>query len=354
MARRGSPPSFRLISPRTLRWLGATLLALCLAVAALGLVTALYLDRALESSQSAAPALVPMPPSAALDPLAKGPAPQPETDNDANLARDAIAAPADTTAAMAAAPTVAPAAEPLVSPIEPDTLPDVAAATAALATIEPRSGTSATDAAEPSPPPVAAMPDPRPRPGPSSPPIGWSMEYGVFARDRAAKRLQQELARHGLEAFLVATHTPSGRPLLRVRSTLLADRPAAQAASATAARALGIAPLVHRARSIAQPEKQYWVQFGAFPRYQQATRLHTKLAAHGVATTVHSARTKSGKVLFLVRSTGYHDRALAVAAGLRGEAAAKVSFFVGERPAPLKDEPRRSRAAPTPGLDRSG
>jgi rare lipoprotein A len=184
------------------------------------------------------------------------------------------------------------------------------------------------------------------------------VEYGVYTNARAAKRLQQALADQGLKTVIAPTHTPDGRPLLRVRSAPELDYGTAKAASENARQALKLSALVHRGMpapeqdaapaAVAQASKPgasqgYWVQFGAFPHRPQAERLQEQLARGGVETAVSTMRGTSGRTLYRVRSLNLPDRDSALAVAGRGQGAGSADFLVGQSIArPGAAEPNRT------------
>jgi cell division protein FtsN len=294
------------------RILSASLLALSLLVTLAGLGTAIYLE--------------PAPDAVAVTPQAAQPAALPVARNSEPIPFVPTAAPASPEAPPAVAtPPAADAPRPADPPAEP-----------------PSAGSSAPLSPS-APPQVAALE----APAAMAPALGetgrYWVEYGVFVGERYAQRLQQRLADHGLAASLVATHAPDGRPLMRVRSVALADYVEAREVAERARQALGIGPLVHR--SVGEPtrtpatvpvtsstrgdQRYYWVQFGAFPRAEQAARVKNALSDSGVDTIVATAHAASGRLLFLVRSVELADRDSALALAHRGQQAANVDFLVG-------------------------
>ena len=234
----------------------------------------------------------------------------------------------------------------------------------ALPAIEPQAG--GTRAESPPPAQTALLEPPSGSPAPSAAPLALApppgqaaeprpvtqywVEYGVFAGQRYARRLQQALAEQGLDTRIVRTHTPQGRPLLRVRSEATADLAAARAAAATAEGALTISTLVHRAApSAAAATKHYRVQFGTFPTRQQAAQLKRDLSKGGVAATVSLVRGKGDKPLYFVRSLRLPDRLSATLLAARGREIAQVDGLIEEH----GSRPYRSLPPPPPGVAQS-
>lgn len=341
MARRGSLPSTpsRIFTrrSRSSRILSAALLTLSVFVTLAGLATAIYLERLRDSSRPA-----PASPSA----IAPTSAPIVAVSDAHEVA---VVGPApggsqhDPMAAGAAVPTKAAAGE---SPAEPR-----------AGSTTPHAETVSTRTAMLEAPPV----QPAPAVTTLAPRVEathrYWVEYGVFVGHRYAKRLQQALANQGLDATLVATRAPDGRPLVRVRSAPMPDYAQARAAAQSARSALKISTLVHRVAAPAPaavaaapelapaPSRGYWVQFGAFPHRHQAARLQSELARGGLETIVSSMRGTSGRTLFYVRSVGFADHQSAVAAAHRGQEAANVDFLVGRSTA--RSASRAGEAAPS-------
>jgi cell division septation protein DedD len=290
MVRRELPPTSRIFVKKRswpARLVGAALLGSAAAAAGLGLGAGLYLD------PGSAPAPAPIASAASPDTPIEAPLPE---------ARDPRR-----TAAARLKPAVAP--PPLPAP--------------ALPALEPQSGPSTPPAPTAPAPAVAALPPPEapaaaPAPPPSPAPRaaatraapGYWVEYGVFAGEHYARRLQQSLSAQGIRSIITRTHTPAGRPLWRVRSAGLSDLGAARAAAGAARQSLKLASLIHRHAPARAPKaERYWVEFGRFPARPEARRMQQKLAQHGIATTVTSMRDKSGKPLFSVRSSHLASRA---------------------------------------------
>ena len=345
MARRGSLPSTpsRIFNrrSRSSRIFSIALLTLSVFVTLAGLATAIYLEQPRGSSSPA-----PASPSATAPTSASIVAVS-------DAQETAVIGPApggsqhDPMAAAAAMPT--PAA--LESPTEPR-----------VGSTTPHAEIVPTQTAMLEAPP--ALPTPAitaPVPSVETTHRYW-VEYGVFVGTRYAKRLQQALASQGLDATLVSTRAPDGRPLVRVRSAPMPDYAQARAAAQSARSALKISTLVHRVAAPVPvavaaapqlgpaPSRGYWVQFGAFPHRHQAARLQSELARSGLETVVSSMRGTSGKPLFYVRSAPLPDRGSAVAVASRGQEAAKVDFLIGRslaRPA-VALPPKNTRAQPPP------
>lgn len=313
MARRTVPPTSRIFSKKKSVWsrlFGTLALTFALAVAAIGIGTAIYLERphAPARTASAEQNLTPLPAPAVV--------PAPEH---------------DPRAAAAAIPAAA---------------PPPGAAAPALALVEPQAGAPAPVKAPqvksaaleaPSAPPPSARAAPLPPPA-AAPRGHYWVEYGAFVGPFYAKRLQQALTRNGVESVVVETHGRHGRKLLRVRSVPLAALAAARQAAEKANAALHLAALIHSGSPEAgAPARRYWVQFGAFSKPTQAARLQRRLAHAGLGTTVTSVRGTSGNALFLVRSTPLSTHQAAVAIALRARPLARTDCLVGTA---------RSRAAP--------
>jgi cell division septation protein DedD len=306
------------------RILSGSLLAPSLLVTLAGLGTAIYLERARDLAAAAPPAPVaalrtetpdqaaaPLPGAAVLTRATREP-PAPVD------AAPAVPAVAESPAVVS--PPV-PAPPPAESPVAGSSAPMAPAMARQVAALE-------------APPPAAAAALPAAATG------HYWVEYGVFVGERYARRLQQALADHGLAATVVASHAPDGRPLLRVRSAAMADYAGARAAAASAEQALGIGTLVHRSAGespaptpapviASSGDQRYWVQFGAFPRPQQAERVKDVLQQSGIDTIVSTMRATSGRLFFLVRSVRLPDRDSALALAHRGRQAANVDVLVG-------------------------
>lgn len=351
MARRNSLPAanariFSRKPSRTSRILSGLLLSLSLLVTLAGLGTAVYLERARDSAT----------PVAAESPSADTPAVASPIVPAAVVAKNETHDPMAASAAIPAPPPAPPSIEPLAGP---------AAATAAPAqsvgSVE-RPGAASAPAVAPPAPQVARLevtPEPPARAVTQSPAAPTTLtetreptnttstaqywvEYGVYTNARAAKRLQQALADQGLDTVIARTHTPDGRPLLRVRSTSELDYGAAKMASDNAGRRLKLSALVHRGtpaagEAVAQgpaakasASQGYWVQFGAFTHRPQAARLQEQLAKNGIETAVSTMRGTSGRTLYWVRSLNLPDRDSAMAIATRGQAAGNADFLVGQ------------------------
>ncbi len=347
MARRGSLPETpsRIFTrrSRSSRIFSAILITLSVFVTLTGLATAIYLERSREAPPVRAD-------SAGAHGLAVSASAVP-----ASEVREVVAnAPAEgsTHDPLAAAAAVPPPAPP-EAPSEPR-----AGSTTPLT--EPTAPQTALLETPPLATPSAAMPG-----TPARIATQYWVEYGVFAGEGYARRLQRALAARGLEATVVPTHTPKGRPLIRVRSLLLDDQRQAHAAARSARAALKIGTLVHRvpapptsaAAAAHQPgppaSRGYWVQFGAFPHRDQAARLQAQLARGGLPTVISAMRASSGRTLFCVRSIGHSDRQTAVAAARRGQRTANVDFLVG-RAGPSTGHPREMAPSSPPDMHDSG
>ncbi len=355
MARRELRPAARLfVKKRTAgsRAAGALLLTLSLGVAGFGIATAVYLEQPAGTGPRETPhvmATVPAPPH---DPLAAAAAvpsdaevpPPPSIALPALEPQAGASVPPAGAAAVAAPETLPPAASPALEPQAGPSVPS------------PSGPPPQTAALEPPPPPAASPPAalaaPIPPPAAELPERYW-VEYGVFAREPGALRLQQELRREGLAAIIVGTHGRDGRKLLRVRSAPLADLGAAQHDIGAARRGLRLAALLHRgspAAATAMPAAQYRVQFGAFAYPQHAAQLSRELSRGGLAVTVSSVRGASGKPLYLVRSLPVPDHAQAVALGARGQELAQTDFLIEQSPGPGAQH-LPARAPPRPVAD---
>jgi cell division protein FtsN len=308
------------------RIVSGSLLALSLLVTLAGLGTAIYLERARDM---AAPAPSAAPPAILV----------------VTEAPTVTALPPSTAASTRERHDSPPAAAAVSPPVSESPVPESPAVET-----PPAAGSSAPAAASrpqeiaalEAPPPAAVAPPPAEAAG------HYWVEYGVFAGEHYAKRLQQILADHGLAAVVVATHAPSGRPLLRVRSPGIADHAEARAAADGAQQALGIGTLIHHSAGelAAMPAPSmslagsaggnlpYWVQFGAFPHRQQAAQVKDALEQGGIDTAISQMQATSGRLLFLVRAVRIADRDSALALAHRGQQAANLDFLVGRNLAP--------------------
>jgi cell division protein FtsN len=337
---------------RTSRVLSALLLSLSLLVTLAGLGTAIYLERARDSATTPSPLAAELP-SGGAAPIVPA-------------AMVATNEPHDPMAAAAAIP-VPPPTPPSIEPSAGTAATPASPARRIESPERHQGGTSSPPSVSPSPQ-IARLevtPQPAPRavtvspaapttaietrepatPTNTAPATSYWVEYGVYTNTRAAKRLQQALADQGLETVIAPTHTPDGRPLLRVRSAPALDYGAAKAASENARQALKLSALVHRGtpapdQPVAQPTvsqapassapQGYWVQFGAFPYRAQAVRLQEQLARSGIDTAVSTMRGTSGRTLYWVRSLNLPDRDSAVAVATRGQQAGSTDFLVGQ------------------------
>ena len=365
----------------------AVVLGLSVIIALAGLGTAIYLQHAPEltasvASPTSALAAIPMPApvtgrsaTANLAPAPSEPAPLPRE------ARAAPSAPADpiTAAPSPSAPSpapsddlpdLAPTAGTSVAPGAAASAPDIVPAspplalTAAVVALAPAAPVAVAplpqrdDPAAATAPsqPIASLEAPRAalaEPAPATPAEGanaaprfW-VEYAVYARRHYADHLQKDLAKQGLDTVVVRTHTPDGRPLLRVRSAHPVDREAAETAAATARQSIKIVALIHRlagdagATIASNPATPlYWVRVGSFAARHSATAARRALARHGIATILYSARDKADKPLFYLKSSGNPDRL--AAAGLAARAGTYVTAPASVRMSALP----ASRAAP--------
>jgi cell division protein FtsN len=358
----------------------ALVLGLSVIIAVAGLGTAIYFQHAPEltasiASPTSALAAIPMPApamgrpaTASLAPAPSEPAPLPGDARPApSAAADAIAA-APPPSPNADLPDVAPTAGTSVAPGAAASAPDIvpaspplAAAVVALAPAAPvavvplpqRDDPAAATA--PSQPvasleaPLATLSEPAPATpaeGASAAPRFW-VEYAVYARRHYADNLQRDLAMQGLDAVVVRTHTPDGRPLLRVRSGHPVDRETAETATATARQSIKIVALIHRLPGDAgatiagiPATPLYWVRLGSFTARHSATAARQALARHGIPTVLYSARDKAEKPLFYLRSSANPDRLAAaeLAARAKSYVIAPASVRMSALPA--------SRAAP--------
>lgn len=348
---------------RASRIFSALLLTLSLLATLTGLATAIYLERARDAADPTTLAETASPAAAApIVQTAAMPADQSAADA-ASKTHDPMAA----SAAIPAPPSIEPragAAAPAVSPARSPESPEHEPATSSPTIVAPPSPQVARLEVTPEPPAPAVTRSPAATvdaheavtsPATIATTPYW-VEYAVYTNARAAKRLQQTLSDQGLKTVIVATHTPDGRPLLRVRSGSELDYGAAKAASDNVRQALKLSALIHRgtptreqdgapaavARESAPSVSQgYWVQFGAFPHRPQAERLQQELARGGVATAVSTMRGTSGRTLYRVRSLNLPDRDSALAVAGRGREAGSTDFLVGQsiaRPA----EPNRT------------
>lgn len=317
---------------RDVRWFSAAILATCVTVTGVGLALGFYLDHprdpapAVTSATEDAPRLALLP-IAAVDTSTVPDAPSPSSSPTlaARAALELQSPPAE--ANLAPAPEAVPVSPPLAAETPPPTPAPERLATLA---IEPLAGTSA-----PEPAPASRVAVARTAAIPTAPRHDaagqYWVEYAVFAHERSAEHLRQALAALHLKTSVVATHTPEGRRLWRVRSPM-AERGGVEADARRAEQKLGIKPLIHRTTPRRTTHAQYWVQFGAFPTIEPAVHLQRVLADNGVKASLRSARTSTGKPLFLVRVEGFPDRKLATLVGELGGSAAKVAFLVGRSP----------------------
>src|SRR6185437_14889454 len=268
----------------------------------------------------AASAAIPAPPR--IEPSAGAAAPTASTN--APSASPTRSAPSPTHAAASSSSTIVTPPAPQVARLEVAPEPPTRAVTQSpAATVEAHEATTSPETNE----------------------TPYWVEYAVYTNARAAKRLQQALADQGLQTVIVSTHTPNGRPLLRVRSAPDLDYSTAKAASENVRQALKLSALIHRGTptqeqddapaAVAQAATPsashgYWVQFGAFPHRPQAEHLREQLARGGVETAVSTMRGTSGRTLYWVRSLNLPDRDSALAVAGRGQAAGSTDFLVGQ------------------------
>jgi cell division protein FtsN len=340
------------------RIFGGLLMVLSLIVTLAGLGTAVYLERLQELSIAAAPPAADGAPITA--PIAPQPAPVTST-----LAQSEVRS--DPLAASAAVPsTLAP---PLTATIA---TPPATDATTGSSSPTPPLTEVTQELAVPEPPAANEPPEVTVTVAPTNPPVAdqpehYWVEYGVFAGERYAQRLQQSLADLGLDAMVTPAPSRSGRHLVRVRSAQLLGYAAAHAAALQAQAELKIDTLIHRtdgpsapvvsvhaapepvasSGTSTPPQAPYWVQFGAYPHHQQAARFQERLASQGIDTVVISVRGVSGRTLYCVRSVGLNDRTSALAMGQRGQQATNADFLVGQIALHSAPIPRPKPAIPT-------
>lgn len=344
---------------RTSRIFSALLLTLSLLATLTGLGTAVYLERARDAETTAVATETTSPVAAA--PIV------PATAIAANTTHDPMAA----SAAIPAPPAIEPragAATPTAAPTRDAESPEQLAATSSPATVAPPASQVARLEVTAEPPARALTLSPAATVDAHEPatPVATAtaatqsqywVEYGVYTNARAAKRLQQALSDQGLNTVIAPTHTPDGRPLLRVRSAAELDYGTAKAASENVRQALKLSALVHRGTpardqdaapaAVAQvstpsASQGYWVQFGAFPHRPQAERLQEQLARGGIETAVSTMHGTSGRILYWVRSLNLPDRDSALAVAGRGQDAGSTDFLVGQSIARPTAEPNRT------------
>ncbi len=315
------------------RWFSAAILVTCVTVTGVGLALGFRLDHPRDTAPAAMSAAEDAPrlallPVAAADTSTVPDAP-PRSSSPTLAARATLPVQSPPAEANFAPP---PEAMPVSPPLPAETPPPTRAQEqlATLAAIEPLAGTSA-----PEPAPASRVAVARAATIPTAPRHDaaghYWVEYAVFAHERSAEHLRQALAALHLKTSVVATHTPEGRRLWRVRSAT-AERSGIEADARRAEQKLGIKPLIHRTTPRRTTHPQYWVQFGAFPTIEPAVHLQRLLADNGVKASLRSTRTSTGKPLFLVRSDGFPDRKLATLVGELGGNAAKVAFLIGRSP----------------------
>jgi len=354
---------------RAARIFSALLLTLSVLATLTGLATAIYLERARDAADTTTLAETTSPAVAAPVVQTAVMAPDQAAAGAASKTHDPMAA----SAAIPAPPSIEPragAAAPTVSPARSPESPEHEAATSSPMTVAPPSPQIARLEVTPEPPapPVTQSPAATvdAHEAATSPTIAtpYWVEYAVYTNARAAKRLQQTLSDHGLKTVIVPTHTPDGRPLLRVRSASELDYGAAKAASENVRQALKLSALIHRGTPTGEQDgvpaavarqstpgvsQGYWVQFGAFPHRPQAERLREQLARGGVATAVSTMRGTSGRTLYRVRSLNLPDRDSALAVAGRGREAGSTDFLVGQSIARPAEPNRTENDAVRPG-----
>jgi cell division protein FtsN len=348
---------------RASRIFGALLLTLSLLATLTGLATAVYLERARDTAETTTRAETTSPAAAVETAVAAA-------DQTAAVAATKTHDPMAASAAIPAPPSIEPSAgapAPTASPARSAESPESDAATSSPVIVtRPPAPQVARLEVTPEPPshavtlsPAATVDAHETATSPTtSETIPYWVEYGVYTSARAAKRLQEALTNQGLKTVIVPTHTPDGRPLLRVRSAPDFDYGAAKAASETVRQALKLSALIHHGTptreqdsapavvaraSTPRASQGYWVQFGAFPHRPQAERLQEQLARGGVETVVSTMRGTSGRTLYWVRSLNLPDRDSALAVAGRGKEAGSTDFLVGQSIAhPAAAEPSRT------------
>ncbi|HKW55215.1 MAG TPA: SPOR domain-containing protein [Stellaceae bacterium] len=334
-----------------------------------GLGTAVYLERARDAAEMATATAETTSPAAAAPIVPAAVVAANETHDPMSAAAAIPAPPSIEPRAGAAAPTAV-ATRNAESP-EPHE-----ATTSSPTTVAPPSSQVARLEVTPEPPARAATLSPTTAadaPQPATTTTGaatqsYWVEYGVYTNARGAKRLQQALADQGLKTVITLTHTPDGRPLVRVRSAPELDYGTAKAASENARQALKLSTLIHRGTpareqgvaqaALAQASKPsategYWVQFGAFPHRPQAERLQGQLARGGIETAVSTMRGTSGRTLYWVRSLNLPDRSSALAVAGRGQEAGSADYLVGHsvaRPGATAEPNRTENDVVRPGV----
>lgn len=336
---------------RTARVFSALLLTLSLLATLTGLGTAVYLERARDAAEATTLAETTGPAAAA--PVVHAAA----TDETAVVAPSKTHDPMAASAAIPAPPSIEPSAGAVAltaSPARSAESPQQEAATPSPMSVPSPSPQVARLEVTPEPPardvtlsPAAPVDTHEAATSPAAEAVAtpYWVEYGVYANARAARRLQQALSDQGLQTVIAATHTPGGRPLLRVRSASALDYAAAKAASENVSQALKLSALIHRGAPGREQESApaaaaqasatnagqgYWVQFGAFQHRPQAERLQQQLARGGVETAVATMHGTSGRTLYWVRSLNLPDRDSALAVAGRGKEAGSTDFLVGQ------------------------
>ena len=355
--------------PAAVRIFAAAVLGTCVLLALAGLTTAVYLQRSPDTSPSVAA------PSQAVATLPL-PAPPPFAGAASDASTPPPNIPAESSANLPDLPPIAGSTAPPSSDLparEGATLPPVPpqmAPAPAAAAAEPAPSPAApvvSAAAEPFPPaatpsapgdaPASALPSPAPAaaPLPNAEPQYW-VEYAVYVGRHYAVRLQQSLAREGLDTVVVRTHTPAGRPLLRVRSARPSDHAMAERAAEIARHSVRIVALLHRlpnaaangvARGPAPPV--YWVRLGAFHERRNAAAARETLARHGIDTILYSAHRSSGNSLFYLRSVGDPDRVAAADLAAQARAVVAVGATVLRGPAHARRPARHAKGPSAPG-----
>lgn len=182
------------------------------------------------------------------------------------------------------------------------------------------------------------------------------VEFGAYDRPYYAERLRQRLDGLGIPASVAEAPGRHGRTFIRVRSEVVLDRAAAEAALGRAKTALQIAPLLHRTAAAPNPrgaavaaaertttdQSTRWVQFGAYHSRAGASAVAASLVKNGVQVTVVERKYSGREPLYLVRATGLPDRAAAVKIARQGAAALHANDAVIGGAAPVRASPRRA------------
>src|SRR5690242_7881928 len=208
---------------RASRIFSVFLLTLSLVATLTGLATAVYLERARDAAETTTLAESTNPAAAPIVQTAAVAADQTPAVA-ANKPHDPMAA----SAAIPAPPSIEPsagAAAPTASPARRAESPEHDAASSSATTVAPPAPQVARLEVTREPlaravtlSPAATVKAHEAATSPEANETPYWVEYAVYANARAAKRLQQALTDQGLKTVIVPTHTPNGRPLLRVRS----------------------------------------------------------------------------------------------------------------------------------------